>query len=70
MLQSVPRPIARDRSTFTLSETLLPRSSADNKAPYRRSARERAIRDGVVCYLSKPFEENDLLACIQSSLYI
>jgi len=25
-------------------------------------------RDGVVCYLSKPFDENDLLACIRSSL--
>lgn len=32
------------------------------------SARERALRDGVVCYLSKPFDENDLLACIGSSL--
>lgn len=32
------------------------------------SARQRALGDGVVCYLSKPFDENDLLACIQSSL--
>ena len=32
------------------------------------SARERALGDGVVCYLSKPFDENDLLACIHSSL--
>jgi FixJ family two-component response regulator len=32
------------------------------------SARERALRDGVACYLSKPFDENDLLACIRSSL--
>jgi len=30
--------------------------------------RERALRAGVVCYLSKPFDENDLLACIRSSL--
>jgi FixJ family two-component response regulator len=32
------------------------------------NARDRALRDGVVCYLSKPFEESDLLACIHSSL--
>jgi hypothetical protein len=29
-----------------------------------------AIHHGVVCYLSKPFDENDLLACIRSSLSI
>ena len=29
--------------------------------------RERALEDGVVGYLSKPFNENDLLACIHSS---
>jgi FixJ family two-component response regulator len=34
------------------------------------SARQRALGDGVVCYLSKPFEENDLLACIHSSLNV
>jgi imidazolonepropionase-like amidohydrolase len=34
------------------------------------SVRERALRDGVVCYLSKPFDENDLLSCIRSSLSI
>ena len=34
------------------------------------SARERALGDGVVGYLSKPFDENDLLACIRSSLDI
>ena len=32
------------------------------------SARERALGDGVVGYLSKPFDENDLLACVRSSL--
>jgi len=32
------------------------------------NARERALGDGVACYLSKPFDENDLLACIRSSL--
>ena len=32
------------------------------------SARARALRDGVVCYLSKPFDENDLLTCVSSSL--
>jgi FixJ family two-component response regulator len=34
------------------------------------SVRERALADGVVGYLSKPFDENDLLACIHSSLDI
>src|SRR5262252_5078163 len=34
------------------------------------TVRERALQDGVVCYLSKPFDENDLLACIRSSLNI
>ena len=34
------------------------------------SMRERALGDGVVCYLSKPFDENDLLACIHSSITI
>ena len=32
--------------------------------------RERALGDGAVCYLIKPFDENDLLAFIQSSLSI
>ncbi len=32
------------------------------------SARERALRAGVICYLGKPFSEDDLLACIRSSL--
>ena len=32
------------------------------------SLRDRALRDGVVGYLSKPFDEDDLLACIRSSL--
>ena len=34
------------------------------------SARERALGDGVVSYLSKQFDENDLLTCIRSSLNI
>ena len=34
------------------------------------TVRERALQDGVVGYLSKPFDENDLLACIRSSLSI
>jgi FixJ family two-component response regulator len=32
--------------------------------------RERAVGAGVVCYLSKPFDADDLLACIRSSLDI
>ena len=31
-------------------------------------ARERALQAGVICYLSKPFSEDDLLACIRSIL--
>ena len=30
--------------------------------------RERALSAGVVGYLSKPFEEDDLLACVRSAL--
>jgi FixJ family two-component response regulator len=30
--------------------------------------RVRAIEAGVFCYLTKPFNENDLLGCIQSAL--
>ena len=30
-------------------------------------ARERALQAGVTCYLTKPFSEDDLLACIRSS---
>jgi FixJ family two-component response regulator len=30
--------------------------------------RARALRAGVICYLTKPFNENDLLACIRSAL--
>ena len=32
------------------------------------SARQRALQAGVNCYLIKPFSENDLLACIRSTL--
>jgi FixJ family two-component response regulator len=28
----------------------------------------RALQAGVMCYLTKPFGENDLLACLQSAL--
>jgi FixJ family two-component response regulator len=31
-------------------------------------ARERALQAGVICYLPKPFSEDDLLACIRSTL--
>jgi FixJ family two-component response regulator len=32
--------------------------------------RRRALADGVVCYLSKPFDESELLAGINASLNI
>jgi FixJ family two-component response regulator len=31
-------------------------------------ARERALAAGVIGYLSKPFDEDDLLACVRSAL--
>jgi len=30
--------------------------------------RERALRAGVTCYLTKPFSEKELIACIRSAL--
>jgi FixJ family two-component response regulator len=30
--------------------------------------RERAMQNGVMCYLTKPFDENELLACIRLAL--
>jgi CheY-like chemotaxis protein len=30
--------------------------------------RERALSAGVIGYLSKPFEDDDLLACVRSAL--
>lgn len=30
--------------------------------------RARAVADGVICYLSKPFDNNDLIDCIRSVL--
>jgi FixJ family two-component response regulator len=30
--------------------------------------RVRALQDGVVCYLTKPFRENELLACIDRAV--
>jgi FixJ family two-component response regulator len=31
-------------------------------------ARERALQAGIICYLTKPFSEDELVACIGSSL--
>ena len=31
-------------------------------------ARTRALSNGVVCYLGKPFQEDELLACIRSAI--
>jgi FixJ family two-component response regulator len=30
--------------------------------------RARALRAGIICYLAKPFDESDLLNCIQTAL--
>jgi FixJ family two-component response regulator len=32
------------------------------------SGRTRALEAGIICYLTKPFSKNDLLACIHSAL--
>ena len=31
-------------------------------------ARDRALADGVVCYLTKPFDNDALIRCVQSAL--
>lgn len=30
--------------------------------------RSRALKDGVICYLKKPFDKDDLLRCLRSAL--
>jgi FixJ family two-component response regulator len=32
------------------------------------TVRQRSLNDGVVCYLPKPFEEDDLLLCVHEAL--
>jgi FixJ family two-component response regulator len=32
------------------------------------AARSRALGAGVLCYLSKPFQESDLLSCVHTAL--
>lgn len=32
------------------------------------SIRSRALADGVVCYLIKPFDDDDLIGCVHSAL--
>ncbi len=32
------------------------------------SIRRRALKDGILCYLTKPFDENDLLTCVRSAV--
>jgi FixJ family two-component response regulator len=31
--------------------------------------RSRALKDGVVCYLRKPIDENDLISCLHAALH-
>jgi FixJ family two-component response regulator len=31
-------------------------------------ARSRALKDGIVCYLHKPFDDNDLADCVQKAI--
>jgi FixJ family two-component response regulator len=33
-----------------------------------QTVRDRALRDGVVCYLSKPVDDRDLERCLRSAL--
>ena len=32
------------------------------------SVRERALKDGVCCYLRKPFRENELIGCVRAAI--
>jgi FixJ family two-component response regulator len=32
------------------------------------AARSRALKDGIVCYLRKPFDDNDLADCVQRAI--
>jgi len=32
------------------------------------AARKRALRDGALCYLSKPFQEENLITCLDQAL--
>jgi FixJ family two-component response regulator len=32
------------------------------------SVRDRALADGVICYLTKPFDDDSLIGCIRSAL--
>jgi FixJ family two-component response regulator len=32
------------------------------------ATRSRALKDGIVCYLRKPFDDNDLADCIQKAI--
>jgi FixJ family two-component response regulator len=43
--------------------TILVTAHADDQA------RDRALKDGVVCYLPKPVDEKHLLACLQAALH-
>jgi FixJ family two-component response regulator len=31
-------------------------------------AQTRALADGIICYLSKPFDKDDLIGCVRSAL--
>ena len=32
------------------------------------ATRARALKDGIVCYLLKPFDENDLMECVRKAV--
>jgi len=32
------------------------------------ATRERALKDGIVCYLLKPFDDNDLVDCVSKAV--
>ena len=32
------------------------------------TTRTRALKDGIVCYLAKPFDDNDLMGCVQKAV--
>ena len=32
------------------------------------ATRARALKDGIACYLSKPFDDNDLMDCVRKAV--
>ena len=59
----------RARASSSLGRIGQPDSHRPDHGPPRDGeGRTRALKAGVICYLTKPFKEDDLLGCIHSAL--